>query len=1457
MLISGSGFGDESGNICVSLLQSDRTTIPLRVLTASDTGIRAELGPVPPTAVPGRIVVRLGTGADQEPGFDSLFEQESPVSVWRQDPSATVAVSRQQLTPVAEDPAAGQEWTFGTVVSDGIALLRLTRDWQRGDVVSAHVKLVDTSTREGYALHIPAARATDAATLGEGAQSICEMIQLRFAEAGIPVECQLLEINANLVQLNVLPGKGRLLEGHFTICVTEPPQGPEITSVAPNQGSPGDIITIRGSGFGQDPNAVSVGSALPFDGAKPPWCPWQPMEVIAISDTLMRVRVGPVPPEGGPVPNADPAPIIVTLGNGVRATCRGVPGDIAMEELLFAWEAPPGSQRAVSPLPFVSLPSDPPENVQWFFSGAPMNADVGELVVPLDGDWAEGSVVSIELHAHDVVKDVARALRAPAVRLDAGGSAVECAQQICEIIRCSFSDLLSRNVLCRVEDLGDGTGNLVVSLPDGVASTGSLIVCVDPPAEGPTLRVDGFRPLQGGVGTEISIFGKFPSENLPTDFCAMIASPSGLLPLDVLRLEEIDGTQALVARVGAVPSPAAGLFKPGPIHVGLGSGVRAVPEGIEVLSWSWSRPTATAVSSESFRPVAPAKPIPCYYGGPTGGALQVDLPPPQDWQPNTEFDIRLKAFGPKGLPGFGVHIPGCVSPMGTDAPDRLCKAIESTLALSDTDVECQAQIINQDGVPSAIRLRVANPAGAGPIADGAILVELDKAPRPAPVIVGHSPDVLRCTKPITIFGRNFPLDRADLSLNLIAYWDERPDLPGHGRSTPLNILSLSEDRIVAEMLVNPELPDVTLINLAVGSSVEGAFALEGDDPPVLRQPARVWRMGPEAIIAHTPSDQFIPLADCDREPGDQRWYLSGPPEGGELCLFIDGDWSENTDARIACRLRQREPSTGFDLDVPQVTLGSGSSLECARAICAVISQGFDKLGGVTVECEASDAGDGRAKLTLRLPGGSIDGGSLDVYATPAPNDDPVITGFDPREGEPGTRVEIQGRNFGTNPDDICAVVAQPNGGALPIQIVQSAEGAILGTTGICLEAWDPGALDVTWGRGARTPVEGFPSAPWVWQLLPAPPKRAISSDEFTPLPPAAVPEGEEWYVGDPPRNGEIQLFLRNDWGPETEVEIWVRVNDREQGLSRALHVRKYVLPGGKPIDSGRQVCAAVEQAFAAHDLPMSCQVVREAPGFARLALTLPDGDISSGHFGVRALPTPAVDPKVVVESVDTDVVEPGGVVTIRGSGFGDDPDDLSLTLLGGGTRIPLRAIAASDDEVTARVAELVEKPIDFKPGPIRVVRGDGATTSAKPVDISAVLVKPVGFQPADILKPVDLWGWRGDDANAGFSKPVDFKPVGPAAGIAGGISNIDYCLVGGANAGDLTLTINDDWPSGTRVRLYCRFTGDSGRAYHMQSQRVIFGGGTAAEHALAMLGVIQTTFLLIHSEVIVGQVDEL
>src|SRR6185436_19690099 len=156
--------------------------------------------------------------------------------------------------------------------------------------------------------------------------------------------------------------------------------------------------------------------------------------------------------------------------------------DIFFDDPVWTWQRTGGVGMGTQI--FTPIPSNPPPTRVWFFSGPP-TAD-GRLCVFLRGTWPPGAKIRIEARAHDHERRIGRDLRAICVRLPNGGSLLECARRICDVIRCAFLQNNGIVVNCTLEAITDAAGNvtsvkLTLTLPEGHIGWGNFNVCVEAP----------------------------------------------------------------------------------------------------------------------------------------------------------------------------------------------------------------------------------------------------------------------------------------------------------------------------------------------------------------------------------------------------------------------------------------------------------------------------------------------------------------------------------------------------------------------------------------------------------------------------------------------------------------------------------------------------------------------------------------------------------------------------------------------------------------------------------------------------------------------------------------------------------------------------------------------------------------------------------------------------------------
>ncbi|MGE3109476.1 MAG: CHRD domain-containing protein [Phycisphaerales bacterium] len=249
---------------------------------------------------------------------------------------------------------------------------------------------------------------------------------------------------------------------------------PVINGFTPPQGHVGDIITIVGSGFGNNPDNICC--------VVPNGPNLIPLDVLTADDTVITARLGPVPP------TATPGPIMLMLGDGTRGPFRPAFFDVFVEVPLdtWAWRGT-GQPAATTPNNFVPLPLPDPPNTRYVY-GEVVN---GRLCLFLEGDWPPNKKLVMWNRLHGVQNGVPfffHDLRT-CVRFRTGGSVVECADRLCDTIRCAFGQQNPPvTVECQIQPLPDGRVKVTVGIPNGTINSGTFSICIEMP------DMDGLSP---------------------------------------------------------------------------------------------------------------------------------------------------------------------------------------------------------------------------------------------------------------------------------------------------------------------------------------------------------------------------------------------------------------------------------------------------------------------------------------------------------------------------------------------------------------------------------------------------------------------------------------------------------------------------------------------------------------------------------------------------------------------------------------------------------------------------------------------------------------------------------------------------------------------------------------------------------------------------------------------------
>ena len=490
--VKGTNFPTDPNDICM-VIMSGPISVPIEVLQVAPDEIIGRLGAVTPEAKPGPIMVGVGQGqrGTFRPAFFDIFV-EAPVWTWEK---TGPAANGPTFTPQPTQPPPTQRWFFsGPPTPDGKICLFLDGAWPPGAKLRVQARAHDHQRGIGRDLDAFTIRLPNGGTLLDCAKRICDVIRCAFLQqANLAVNCtvELVDdpIGQQRVKLTLSLPDGTISWGNFNVCVETPPTVPTpvvITGVTPTRGTEGDLITIVGTGFGNNPDNLCV---VMMDGPGS-----LPFEVIEATDTLLRARVGAVRPD------TQPGPIMVGRGLGNQGRFRPAFFDIFVEEPVWTWDRK-GGPMANAPGVFTPIPLPPPLHTRWFFSGPPTN---GVLCLYLKGNWPDPAKIRIEARAHDHQRGIGRDLRAS--RLEWGSFSVPggtggpvvvkmnlltCAYRICDSVVCAFQQQAGVAVNCEVIQINNDLVKLTISMPDGHIDWGNFNVCVTPKNDdpGPVLEI--------------------------------------------------------------------------------------------------------------------------------------------------------------------------------------------------------------------------------------------------------------------------------------------------------------------------------------------------------------------------------------------------------------------------------------------------------------------------------------------------------------------------------------------------------------------------------------------------------------------------------------------------------------------------------------------------------------------------------------------------------------------------------------------------------------------------------------------------------------------------------------------------------------------------------------------------------------------------------------------------------
>ena len=345
-----------------------------------------------------------------------------------------------------------------------------------------------------------------------------------------------------------------------------------------------------------------------------------------------------------------------------------------------------------------------------------------------------------------------------------------------------------------------------------------------------------------------------------------------------------------------------------------------------------------------------------------------------------------------------------------------------------------------------------------------------------------------------LIGENFPTTQLeDISVVM-----KESDTSGNFAEVyPTKVVGMpNEQCLVVEVGALPDDFEPAQFCLGFGSGERGSWQPNFDNvQPLLAATSAV--AGP--IFVLSPPDDALRSRQDPPLPSNVEYFFSEPGPAGELCLFLEGDWGQNSVVDFTGALLFKT-ATGevFTLDIEAPALlfeGQGTLLDCAQRIkdtpiCVV--QGLSGINAqLDIQCLDADTGgpatDNTQTIKLAInvfafgPNNqpvTLCGGGVRVCVTrekPAP----VITGFDlstPCEIGPGTIIKVQGQNFGDSNSNVVFQLCT-TAGPVPLEPIEISDTCAFLQVGEIPAGAEPvaDALKVFCGRGQRAPwIPRFP-----------------------------------------------------------------------------------------------------------------------------------------------------------------------------------------------------------------------------------------------------------------------------------------------------------------------------------------------------------------------------------------------
>ena len=703
--ITGAGFDPNPRNNCVVEKNGTRT-IPLRVVEASSNQLRVLVNAVPPGTVAGKICVATGTGAEagfvdaqvggsrvripalgevNEPippgalrslalrpeaprfflgtnGVDGQFELATGqrtlgwaplLPVWTFCTTNMAGMSTQMVTLIPTPPPPSRtNWVFSTPATNGGVSFVISNDCAALTEVLIQGDLsVTGANKTGIDIIIPRLILNARLPAAACAQAICDLLVAAYAQAGITINCVVTALPGNAARITITVPGGSINGAGVLLCFTPAEANtslPFITGVSPLAVTTGDLLTIEGGGFGNNPNDLCgrIMGTTSLVG----------LRVLTCQDDLIVAEVGEIGP------GAQAGPVGLALGIGGPRSVTDQTNLIVSPET--AWVFASTQPGVMSPQVVTVIPTPPPPPAKPVFYALPVNAN-GEICITVNPNCPAGTTISIEAHFDLMDTDTNNPPVCPLTHLDSwlnnsywqnsvfpgGGGQGGCAQFVCQFFtdiffnsyNAQFGPCFGYPVSCTV-DVNTGKITITADPLCGCKIVAPSFVAVKyciPPTPVLAPVITDVQPTMFTSGQIITIRGtNFPID--PNDVCLVGMNTNRLIPMRALTATP----NLITAEVGPIPPDATpGRIGLAPGHGSVGGFRPAFEDLVAQPSWFFSTTNPGVLSPGIVTPVyVPPTSQVWYHSFLSNGQIYVFLPGP--CPPGTKlimdghFDIR-------------------------------------------------------------------------------------------------------------------------------------------------------------------------------------------------------------------------------------------------------------------------------------------------------------------------------------------------------------------------------------------------------------------------------------------------------------------------------------------------------------------------------------------------------------------------------------------------------------------------------------------------------------------------------------------------------------------------------------------------------------------------------------------------------------------------------------------------